>query len=642
MIRRPAVVAAVFAASALVLLGALGWITSLTLALERSEVQALGKAIAEENVRIALWRMDASLAELVARENRRSAAQHRAAALAPPEPGQMVRARFELGPAREPVRGPGLGDAAWIAALPLPPPPPRSVRPEFGEAALPRLAHRIEPPPVPSEPAKVADATDPWEQLIATPGVLVDRLNVGANEAGQQTAYSQEVLNAQAFQRRQELAQQNIVLSLPDEATAPREDAAEAPALEPAESLAATPQPESSVQDDAVAETGQAADTKDVAASTPALPAAATRAPPRAHRVSPRPAPPAEVESAFEGRWVGDELLLLRQVLDGDERLLQGVRLDWPALSQGLLAQVAEVVPGSRLEPSSDPPDPSRQLAVLPLRLVPGPPREAEPPDWTPVRLTLAAAWGAALLCLAGVGALLAGSMTLAQRRADFVSAVTHELRTPLTTLRLYSDLLVEDAVPPVERGSYIATLKREADRLGHLVDNVLSFSRLERVRAPAAREHATLRELLARVVPRLEERVALAGLKLEVQVPEELAAERVRLDLASVEQILFNLVDNACKYGGNAERPALRLAAEVRGRHAVLTLADQGQGIGERERRRLFRPFHRSAAQAAGSAPGVGLGLALSRRLARRMGGDLRLAKSERGASFELRLRRA
>jgi signal transduction histidine kinase len=266
---------------------------------------------------------------------------------------------------------------------------------------------------------------------------------------------------------------------------------------------------------------------------------------------------------------------------------------------------------------------------------------ETEPQDWTPVRLSLAAAWGAALLGLVGVGSLLKGAVTLSQRRADFVSAVTHELRTPLTTFRLYTEMLLDDIVPAGERPSYLATLKREADRLGHLVENVLTFSRLER-RAKAARtESLPLGDLLERIVPRLAERAAQAGLALNVEASPEISAQPVRVDLASAEQILLNLVDNACKYAPNPAQPTLHLATALRGRRAVLRLHDHGPGIEPRERRRIFRTFHRSAARAAGSAPGVGLGLALSRRLARQMGGDLRLAGSEEGASFELRLRR-
>jgi signal transduction histidine kinase len=266
---------------------------------------------------------------------------------------------------------------------------------------------------------------------------------------------------------------------------------------------------------------------------------------------------------------------------------------------------------------------------------------ETEPRDWTPVRLSLAAAWAAALLGLAGFGALLKGAVTLSQRRADFVSAVTHELRTPLTTFRLYTGMLREDMVPAEERPSYLATLEREADRLGHLVENVLAFSRLERRAAAARTEVLPLGDLLTRVVPRLEERAAQAGLTLQVEVPPDLAGEQVRVDLAGVEQILLNLVDNACKYAPNPAQPMLQLTAILRGRRAVLRLHDHGPGIEPGERRRIFRTFHRSAARAAGSAPGVGLGLALSRRLARQMGRDLRLAGAEEGASFEVWLRR-
>lgn len=359
--------------------------------------------------------------------------------------------------------------------------------------------------------------------------------------------------------------------------------------------------------------------------------------------VRPASVPPGvEVESAFEARWLDGDLVLLRRVRRGDERLLQGSWLDWPALRAFLLGQVAAVAPASSLQPirERDGADPGRRLALLPARLVPGPMLETEPQDWTPVRLSLAAAWGAALLGLVGVGSLLKGAVTLSQRRADFVSAVTHELRTPLTTFRLYTEMLLDDMVPAGERSSYLATLKREADRLGHLVENVLTFSRLERRAAAARTDSLPLGALLERIVPRLVERAAQAELALSVEISPELSGQRVRVDLATAEQILFNLVDNACKYAPNPAQPALRLATALRGRHVVVRLQDHGPGIEPRERRRIFRTFHRSAARAAGSAPGVGLGLALSRRLARQMGGDLRLAASGEGASFELRLR--
>lgn len=545
MIRRPLLVAAAFAVSALVLFGALARITSMTLALERSEVTALQRATHEENVRIALWRLDATLAELIALENTRPAARFRSAS----EPGGLltglVRARFEVGADRKLRAEPALTAPRWVAALPVPEQPPR----------------RRPPRPAPSPPPNS--------------GVLVDRINVGGNESGQQSAYTQEALNTLSFQRRQELGRQSNL----------------------------------------VQELGRQSNLAD-----------ATSAPPGA-----------EVESAFEARWMEGDLVLLRRVRRGDARLLQGTWLDWPALRELLLAQVEAVVPASHLQRVDGEADPGRRLALLPARLVPGPMPETEPRDWTPVRLSLAAAWVAAFLGLVGVGSLLKASVTLSERRADFVSAVTHELRTPLTTFRLYSEMLLEGMVPAEERPSYLAILKREADRLGHLVENVLTFSRLDRRAAAERIETLLLADLLERVVPRLRDRAAQEGLAFEMESGPGAAEARVRVDVAGAEQILLNLVDNACKYAPG--RP-LHLAAILRDRHAVLRLHDHGPGIEPRDRRRIFRPFHRSAARAAGSAPGVGLGLALSRRLARRMGGDLRLAGSEEGATFELWLR--
>jgi signal transduction histidine kinase len=348
------------------------------------------------------------------------------------------------------------------------------------------------------------------------------------------------------------------------------------------------------------------------------------------------------VESAFEAAWLDGDLVLLRRLRQGGAGWLQGTWLDWEALQRWLLMQAEGVAPGSSLEPAAEPADPGRRLALLPVRLVPGPRPEPLRPAWTPVRLSLVAAWAAALLGLAGVAVLLVGSARLSQRRASFVSAVTHELRTPLTTFRLYTEMLREGMVSPEDRAAYLSRLKIEADRLGHLVANVLAFSRLERRTGTRRSQAVPIADLVARALPRLSERAAEAGLTLEVQAAPETAAGTVAVDPAAVEQILFNLVDNACKYGRNPDLPVLQLESDLRGRCGVLRLSDHGSGIGPAERRRLFRPFHKSAAHAAGSAPGVGLGLALSRRLARSLGGDLRLAPSDGGATFELTLPRA
>jgi K+-sensing histidine kinase KdpD len=113
-----------------------------------------------------------------------------------------------------------------------------------------------------------------------------------------------------------------------------------------------------------------------------------------------------------------------------------------------------------------------------------------------------------------------------------------------------------------------------------------------------------------------------------------------VRTDVSVVEQVLANLVDNAAKYaGGSADRRIELEFAASRSRLAV-SVRDHGPGLPDRAVRRLFRPFSKSAHDAALSAPGVGLGLALSRRLARALGGDLRLGHNgPDGVAFVLTL---
>ena len=281
-------------------------------------------------------------------------------------------------------------------------------------------------------------------------------------------------------------------------------------------------------------------------------------------------------------------------------------------------------------------------LAAIPAQLVTGPASLPPLPVWTASRSVLAVAWLGVLLAGLAVAVLLHGTVSLSERRAAFVSAVTHELRTPLTTFKMYSEMLAEDMVPEAEkRKSYLSTLCSEANRLSHLVENVLAYARIERGSARRRVERVSLGELLERVKPRLEQRAAQADLRVVADSDERALGTVVHIDASAVEQILFNLVDNACKYAApTATERIIHLEALPGGKFAMLRVRDHGQGISAEGAKRLFQPFSKSAHEAALTAPGVGLGLALCRRLSRSMGGDLRLdALVKSGACFVLTL---
>jgi signal transduction histidine kinase len=338
--------------------------------------------------------------------------------------------------------------------------------------------------------------------------------------------------------------------------------------------------------------------------------------------------------------WIDGALILARKIAVNGREYLQGIWLDWPVIREQFLSDIKDLLPGADLAPrlANEQPSPDRSLASLPLRLIPG---EA-PPNPSPSRFSLRASLGLAWMCLAlaaaAVGALLWGAVALSERRAAFVSSVTHELRTPLTSLRMYAEMLSEGmATDESKRRRYLATINAEANRLGHLVENVLAYARIERKRHASRVETLPLSELLARISPRLEERAAQAGM--ELATIESGSDSIVRADPGAVDQILFNLVDNACKYAVSAEDKRIHLETVCENGAALIIARDHGPGISPRQADRLFRPFSKSARDAADSAPGVGLGLALSRRLARAMGGDLRCDPNGKGARFLLSL---
>lgn len=369
----------------------------------------------------------------------------------------------------------------------------------------------------------------------------------------------------------------------------------------------------------------------------------------------------------FEPVWIGSRLFAVRQISGNGNDRLQGIWIDWPVLQDMLLDTVRDLLPNAELIPvgiGASAPD-MRRLAALPVRLLPGPLAPVPGNGLSAVQVSLLVAWLGVLAAVFAAATLLRGVLALSERRAAFVSAVTHELRTPLTTFQMYTEMLAEGMVPQPERQKeYYTTLRTESERLGHLVENVLLFARLEKSRVDYKLESIELAELLDRVEPRLQERAKQA--EMELVIGRDSGSARVMGDMAAVERILFNLVDNACKYAAEAADRRILIDTVVLGQESwaaktgpggsvfgyltgrrkragvgLIRVRDFGPGISCAVRKRLFSAFNKSGKDTAETAPGVGLGLALSRRLARKMEGDLLIDESVRdGAGFLLILK--
>lgn len=252
------------------------------------------------------------------------------------------------------------------------------------------------------------------------------------------------------------------------------------------------------------------------------------------------------------------------------------------------------------------------------------------------------------LLVAIFVAAILAGGALLlrqarqseeeAGRKTSFVANVSHEFKTPLTTIRLYAELLEQGRVRDAAQGSeYLRTIGRETQRLARLVNNALDFSRLEQGRKKYARESLDLAAELRRILATLEPRVAEAALVLKPELPGEPVLATTDRD--AVEQIVINLVDNACKYAADGGEVRVVLRRSAAGR-TELRVGDRGPGVPAEHRERIFEKFHRVDDALTAEKSGAGLGLSIARQLARGLGGSLRCeARDDGGAEFILEL---
>lgn len=324
-------------------------------------------------------------------------------------------------------------------------------------------------------------------------------------------------------------------------------------------------------------------------------------------------------------------LVLVRRVHENLEEYIQGVLVDWARLKTKAENEIKDLFPNAELKPrfEGSSPDPDKSLAVAPAELFTGESLVLDGGEiFTPVRVGLGLTWLALVLGALVIGAGLQKLLLLNRRRLDFVSAVTHELRTPLTTFTMYTEMLRDGMAPADRLNEYYSTLFTESRRLSHLVQNVLDYSRLESNRMVSQKSKAPFREQLAVFLPQLEELCKNRNRPFKFTSKGDLNKEAT-MDASALGQVLFNLVDNACKYGEGE----IRFQADLTNSDLLLSVSDEGEGIAQSEQNLIFKPFYRGKTS-RGKGSGVGLGLALCRRWVREMGGDLRFV---RPSKFEL-----
>ncbi len=598
--------------------GGLGWVTAAALRLEREQLDARARSEWDARVRLALWRLDSRISPLLTREDSRPY-NHYSALFAP---SLTLRNNGQCYPAGTVLELSPLLNADLPPWMLLHFQTGENVEWGSPQVPFPALARKLkQQPPIPCQNVTPARAALLQEFVFNLPG--------------------KRLLEALHQRDQTPTAQDTTLVLVPGNNLDFWTEAQNS-----AQELSNETRSRYSQQQKMQKETNPYQQYENREAADNNLRQGQDWFLPNYRQLPPRAEVPVRL-SPMVPVWVtihGDreQLLLVRSVQIEQRHICQGILLDEQQLARLLLGEIHDLFPVARLIPmrSEVAAFPELTMATLPFQLDPGEsPQAPSGVGWTALRVGLVLAWLAAGIALLAVALGGYSLMDLSERRFRFVSAVTHELRTPLTTLRLYLDMLVTGIVSrPEQQTEYLHTLHQETERLTRLVNNVLAFARLEKQRPRLSLQPGKVITLIDQVRQTWESRCQEADKTLLVQT--EVGAElEVRTDLEMVQQVLSNLLDNACKYSRAASDPRIWMRAFQEGNKLILEVEDCGPGVALSERRSIFRPFRRGG-QADVTAGGVGLGLALARSWARLLGGELILTSgASQGACFRLEL---
>ncbi|MBR4784354.1 MAG: HAMP domain-containing histidine kinase [Fibrobacter sp.] len=213
---------------------------------------------------------------------------------------------------------------------------------------------------------------------------------------------------------------------------------------------------------------------------------------------------------------------------------------------------------------------------------------------------------------------LTQSQLNLAQKRQDFISAVSHELKTPLTTIKMRAEILQSSyaKMDDAKRMRSFDQIASESDRLTRLIQNVLDLSKLDGNRWVANirkdRPKAVLDDFVTMYTKNIEDH----GFSLTVSCDTDIDKVQLMMDRDAVMQILTNLVDNSLKFSKNADYKMIIIELKIDVDHVYLAVRDYGPGIPPSEMKKVFQEFYRVENEMTRTTKGTGIGLSMVKKL--------------------------
>jgi len=219
--------------------------------------------------------------------------------------------------------------------------------------------------------------------------------------------------------------------------------------------------------------------------------------------------------------------------------------------------------------------------------------------------------------------------------KSDFLAVMSHELRTPLSAIMGYQELLADGITGPIneQQSQQLGRIKASARHLLSLIDEILTFTRIDAGREEVVLDHASLAMILEPAAELVEPLARARSLHIEVMLPPHPVV--VETDAVKVRQMIVNLLSNAVKF---TDHGRIILSGDQRGDQLVITVEDTGIGISSDHFERIFEPFWQVEQKATRRAGGTGLGLTVTKRLALLLGGDVTVKSTPgEGATFTI-----
>ena len=209
----------------------------------------------------------------------------------------------------------------------------------------------------------------------------------------------------------------------------------------------------------------------------------------------------------------------------------------------------------------------------------------------------------------------------ISRMKSEFVSNVTHELKTPLSLIRMFGETLDSGIVTEEgKRKEFYGIIRKESERLTHLINNVLDFSRMDAGIKEYQFEETDLVTLVRHSLEAYRFHIRDKGFDIESKLPED--PLMLQLDNDAISQALLNLLSNAVKY--SEDRKYIWVEVSANSESACLSVVDQGIGIAKDEQKKIFDKFYRVSDTRMKQSRGSGLGLTLTRHIVKAHGGTI------------------